>query len=434
MEPLAPDPMLKYVLAVADPEHELPASDTIDENQAHFRIFIIADVSPGFGIILKPAWVQDMVGMLQGIGYDSVEPFDWNSSLPQPGQAVIGGNNLYTQVLSQAASLQPMLSGNDVIDLQLIGHSRGTSVVGWAMQDLVSHLASAPDALQEGYLELTLLDPHPANASTVQEQSVISTGVPDADLTVEIGNFLLQDIYNDPSITVAARVNQADVYYQQTAISPFLHFRSSQHPPEAYLNLWGVPSQITIVDPLNTVANYYNLTPLGLGHSDVWYWYMVYVIPDSLADGSPPPLPSSTGGPTAPPTSGPDLFDLLYPQYVNDTGEADSLVNDLDAVNADLDQGNVSQGISDLDTLDADIDAAPPSDFPGGSGLLLSSAQSVIDSLGPGPSTSATTIYWTGDAGLDALGLYDWDEVGNWSTADPLVSRCATGHHARTSG
>ncbi len=224
VEPLAPDPMLKYVLAVADPEHELPASDTIDENQAHFRIFIIADVSPGFGIILKPAWVQDMVGMLQGIGYDSVEPFDWNSSLPQPGQAVIGGNNLYTQVLSQAASLQPMLSGNDVIDLQLIGHSRGTSVVGWAMQDLVSHLASAPDALQEGYLELTLLDPHPANASTAQEQSVISTGVPDADLTVEIGNFLLQDIYNDPSITVAARVNQADVYYQQTAISALSPF------------------------------------------------------------------------------------------------------------------------------------------------------------------------------------------------------------------
>ncbi len=59
-EPLASDPKLPYVLAVADPQRTLPAGITIDETQAHFRIYVIADVSPGFGVIAKPAWVQDM--------------------------------------------------------------------------------------------------------------------------------------------------------------------------------------------------------------------------------------------------------------------------------------------------------------------------------------------------------------------------------------
>ncbi len=102
VEPLAPDPTLPYVLAVADPQHTLPGNVTIDESQASFRIFVIADVSPGFGIIVKPQWVQDMVKELQGIGYDSVEPLDWNASTPLPGQAVLAGNNLYAQILGQA--------------------------------------------------------------------------------------------------------------------------------------------------------------------------------------------------------------------------------------------------------------------------------------------------------------------------------------------
>ena len=32
------------------------------------------------------------------------------------------------------------------------------------------------------------------------------------------------------------------------------------------------------------------------------------------------------------------------------------------------------------------------------------------------------TIYWTGDAGKNAAGNYDWDQAGNWSDVDPMVT------------
>ncbi len=79
-----------------------------------------------------------------------------------------------------------MLHVHDVIDVQLIGHSRGTSVVGQAMQELLDNLSSQPLALQEGYFELTLLDPHPANIDTVKDVS-ISNAVPGFDLGVMDG-------------------------------------------------------------------------------------------------------------------------------------------------------------------------------------------------------------------------------------------------------
>ncbi len=47
-------------------------------------------------------------------------------------------------------------------------------------------------------------------------------------------------------------------------------------------------------------------------------------------------------------------------------------------------------------------------------GALVSDLVSV-DSSPPLP----TTFYWTGAAGEDAYGNYDWDDPGNWSTSDP---------------
>ncbi len=420
VEPLAPDPTLPYVLAVADPQHTLPGNVTIDESQASFRIFVIADVSPGFGIIVKPQWVQDMVKELQGIGYDSVEPLDWNASTPLPGQAVLAGNNLYAQILGQANGLQSKVTGNDVIDVQLIGHSRGTSVVGWAMQDLVSQLSSAPDALQEGYFGLTLLDPHPANADTADEVSLVTTGIPVVGLEAILLNEVIGQNYNDPPITVAGRVNQTDIYYQQNSIAALSPASLQANPMEAYINEWGVPSQVTISDPQATVTNEYNLSSLGLGHNDVRPWYQDNVIPLLKID-APPPVPAPPGGPSPPPATTVDISELLFPEFVDDQGVADSLAGDLDAAINDLSLENQSQAIGDLEAFDTAIDAAPTADFPDGNFTLLSTSQNMIDDLGPAPSTTAGTIYWTGDAGPDDAGDYNWDQAGNWSTIDPKV-------------
>ncbi|HEY2787000.1 MAG TPA: Ig-like domain repeat protein [Fimbriiglobus sp.] len=430
VEPLAPDPKLPYVLAVADPDRKLPASITIDETQAHFKIFVIADVTQGFGPT-KAQWVQDMVDQLKAAGYASVEPLYWHSFLPESGQTVLGGNNLYQQILPQAISLPAVL--NDVIDVQLIGHSRGTAVVSQAMQDLVDQLSSAePQALLHGYYEMTLLDPHPANLTTTSDISV-NTSILNPYLTISAGYALASAAYDDPPIVVADRVNQVDVFYEQNTVSTISPKYFIKNPLEASFNLLGDPTQIMIKNPAKTIRHEYNLTSLGLGHSEVWQWYMDYVINNAvshvnpqqgaLANGFPPPWPDSSGG-SSPPPGGLNLKQLLFPSIILVEGLADDVVNYFTAASDDLAQGNAAQSISDLAASDAAIKAAPDSDFvPFGQVPLLGTNQNMIDTLGPGPSTEAGTIYWTGDAGLDAVGNYaNWDEAGNWSTVNPLVN------------
>ncbi len=232
----------------------------------------------------------------------------------------------------------------------------------------------------------------------------------------------LEAVYDDPPIVVVDRVNQVEMYYQQNSVSSLSTASIEQNPPEAFLNIEGDPSQITIQDPTKTVFNQYNLTSLGLGHSDVWQWYMVNVIP-LLATGSPPPVPPSLGGSGPPSSGGLNLEQVYYPQFVDDQSEADSLVNDFTTASNDLDQGNNAQCITDLEFFDAAIQSAPTSDFPNGAYPLLSASPEPDRRAGPVPSSSPNTIYWTGLAGPDAAGDYNWDEAGNWSTVDPLVDK-----------
>ncbi len=70
VEPLAPDPSLPYVLAVVvNAEGQVPTGITIDESNAHFKIWVIADVTYGFSPTGAPqAWAQQMANALWGLG------------------------------------------------------------------------------------------------------------------------------------------------------------------------------------------------------------------------------------------------------------------------------------------------------------------------------------------------------------------------------
>jgi Repeat of unknown function (DUF5650)/Invasin, domain 3/Immunoglobulin I-set domain len=388
VEPLAPDPALPYALAVVvDAQGKVPTNVTVEESQAHFKIFIIGAIVPGFnGSDLS--WVQTMRDALQqAYGTDGTTfPFSWQDTSPYPlFPAVRAGDALYVDIVAVAGGVIPDLLQEDVnavIDVQLIGHSRGASVIGQAMHDLVAYSASLPAQLQVGYYKMTLLDPHPANLATAGEVSVSNLA---GGLDLDLLSALLSTAYSDPSITVAPRVNQVEEYYQRNStssisVSSLLDF---QKVGETAFNLLGVPSQVTVVDTTQTVTNMIDLSGLGLGHSDVHDWYTQNVIP-TLANGSPPSPPKSGSGSSG--SSGPlnqILMQTLYPQYIDNLSEANALVGDLTTASTDLGQGNYPQAVSDLQIFDAAVKNAPATDFtPNAAAALVSVGLALIGDLG----------------------------------------------------
>src|SRR5262249_21641263 len=108
-------------------------------------------------------WVTAITSKLSQLGYDGTTYLDWaaDSRKPEPGLAILAGLNLASKIESTAESLVALqgLNSNDVIDLHLIGHSRGTVVISQALLDLQG---SSVSQLAGGYVKMTMLDPHPA--------------------------------------------------------------------------------------------------------------------------------------------------------------------------------------------------------------------------------------------------------------------------------
>jgi probable HAF family extracellular repeat protein len=143
---LPPEPEFPYVHAVADPQGKLVGVIT-ESSKAYFRVYVIGAVVPGFDISSgfsssAPGWVQTMATSLgpQGVGYDEVIPFFWQSGLINREPATDAGDRLAQQIIAAASSI-PNLQPDDTIDVHLIGHSRGATVISQAMQFL---LASPP--------------------------------------------------------------------------------------------------------------------------------------------------------------------------------------------------------------------------------------------------------------------------------------------------
>ncbi|MGO9915982.1 MAG: invasin domain 3-containing protein [Isosphaeraceae bacterium] len=404
-QPLAPDPSRPYVLAVIeDGDGNLPTNLTIDESQAHFKIWVIADVTYGFSLTGEPpAWAQQIATALDtprgagGAGYNSALIKKWSSGLTTgPGEAVEGGDALCQQVAEQAAAIEGELGKNDVIDVQLIGHSRGAAVIGVAMQELVEN-TPATSPLGEGYYKLTFLDPHPANAATAGDVR-IQLPIPKFNAFAVFWYFIRSALYNDPSVVVSSRVNAVEDFYEQNSNGSIAPANFKNEPEEEYFNLLGDPSEIQIEDPANTIAEDYDLSPLGLGHSDVWRWYIGHVVP-GLGTGQAPPYPASPSA-SAPPPNTVSLDQILQSQYVPNQNEAATLSQNLTSAQTDLSQGNYGQANSELQAFVSAIQAAPPADFSANSAPLLESiGETMIADLG---ATDVSNINTTTVQGPDS--------------------------------
>lgn len=190
--PLEPDARNKFVIVVADTPMGVAAT-------TYFRKYMLAAISHGYnrwaadvgwkngllGLIWPvhnllvdemPPWEPRMADRLLQSGYDQAIAFDWMDlcAKPERGMAVKAGEQLYGRIV-QALSVRREHPG-DVVDIHFIGHSRGAVVVSEALK----LLKAADSQFGGGYIEMTLLDPHPANNHYEAQWSSVGAAPPAA--------------------------------------------------------------------------------------------------------------------------------------------------------------------------------------------------------------------------------------------------------------
>jgi hypothetical protein len=276
---LTPNPALPYIVVVANPGGSVPESDQADDtnNTASFETHVLGVVVHGLDFNLQgriPGWETRVATALQQVdGYQAALAFNWvrASYLPLPGLAVRAGDRLERQVAAEADQLAAQHPG-DVVDVNFIGHSRGAAVISRALQDQVG---TTDPALAGGYVEMTLLDPHPANnlfgPFSFFPFSKLS-------LAGALGVVAFQALARDPQVVVPPDVMQTQLFYENTPAGNF--FRS---PLEFFVNLWGDgPGQIVNqsgqpIEAMNLTG--VNAPGVGLvGHDEVHGWYLLNVV------------------------------------------------------------------------------------------------------------------------------------------------------------
>jgi hypothetical protein len=315
------DPAHPFVLAVVNPA-SLAAGGNPTGQVAEFRIYTIGAVTHGLEFFATDAlWVNTAAADLKKDGYDVTIPFFWlsTSDLAEPGQTQAAGAQLAAQIESAANSLP----SNAIIDLHLIGHSRGTVVISQAMLDIDALEQQNPTpqllGIKNGFTKMTFLDPHPANNTPTPGNPTFLIS-PSPGPFGRLANELYQDfqlVAQDPAVVVPPGVQDAEVYYQQasylTAISPI----------ERLFNLWGEG----VIPGATHVAN---LTGIVNGHFEVHDWYAKFVIP-RLSTAAPFFVPPQPSIPALHAPHNPTAYEVsvLFPTEVHNRHTTVTLVNKL---------------------------------------------------------------------------------------------------------
>jgi hypothetical protein len=279
---LTPNTALPFIVVVAN----------LDGSSASFETHVLGVIAHGsefdpIQILLNqaPTWELQMATNLQTIdGYEAVIPFDWLRlcMIPSPLAVQIASTMLYQQVVAEADKLASQHPG-DVVDINFIGDSRGAVVVSQVLQTLNG---TTDPVLQGGFMQMTLLDPHPASVSDNFFRWLPNLSQAD-DLALLA--FLIDYMTKDPPIVVPPNVDQVQDFDEQTSpgqmefLNGFLATRSITQLLEFMFSLWG-ETTASIVDQSDQPIEQTNLTnvfipSLGLiGHAEVPLWYMDYVV------------------------------------------------------------------------------------------------------------------------------------------------------------
>ncbi len=315
---LPPDPEHKYVFAVADLENDIVEAND-GNNAASFRKWLIGACVHGYeydGVIGDDHWIHDMAGLLQEKGYDNVKPYDWAkmSSEWAVGRARLAGELLVGDIARMVSDLP--LRPDDVVDVHLIGHSRGTVVISEAFKALPNVWDTLPEGLRHGYLKMTMLDPHPARNYANFPGGVrcsVNPGLRSLGWARRNAVHFVQGKMRDPRPSVPDIVDQAEVYYQETYWN---EIPRAVNPREHILNLWGETVEGAVND------GRWN-HQLGIGHSEIVDQYRNEIVAN---------LGSTVQSVVAEETS--SDIDFLYPDFVDDYAVAQAMVARLESAKA----------------------------------------------------------------------------------------------------
>lgn len=324
------DPAHPFIMAVADPGGQVSETDEAN-NVASFRKYVIGAISHGTDA--APAWEPVMAASLTALGYDRVVPFVWaaESVVPVPGQAVAAGQRMAAQIIAAAQTLPE----GSVIDLHLIGHSRGSVVISQATQTIQILAESGADPQLKGVLagwtKLTYLDPHPAHnvhtTSAGTTRFFSASPGPIGRLATQL-TLRFQAAMQDPEPVVPSSADQAEVFFQHAP------YYAAPDPIDRLFNIWGEV-------PLTGATRYIDLTGIANGHYVMPYWYQTHVVP-TLRTGGDFTVPEPTATP-ARPRRNPRMYErgILFPSLVDRPGVASGLLTRASSTAAALERGNI---------------------------------------------------------------------------------------------
>lgn len=294
--PLDIHPARPFVVAVASPRQE-GSDDVASDNTGSFRIWVVGAVVHGFSTSGGfPDWVRPMTRSLRDQGYDAAVPFNWGlaSALPVPYVTQATARALTRQVNTAARGLSG-LQPHDMVDVHLIGQSRGGPVIAQAASMLDT---SGVAQLRRGFLKLTMLDAHPSDWNANGPKHVSFSDGPIGRLGALI--YRTYGVWNnDPGMTISANVDQVEVLYQRNLVTQV----NQGNIYESIVNDWGtVP--LTVRDPGQTSVTYYDVSTQAGSHFGVVTFYTKQVVP-TLRGGGTIPAPALTSPPAPPTNDGP---------------------------------------------------------------------------------------------------------------------------------
>ncbi len=277
---LRPDPTHKYLIATADQNGALAAGDATTVPQAGFRFWLIGAVTHGYvgsiPAVLNAQFHTDFAGEYQSFvdafaaglltdGYDASIGFHWEYEADRaiPNQPVQQGLVLEKLVLAKESHLAT--GPDDVVDVNLIGWSRGTIVVNSALTAMDADPATPAD-IARGFICESLVDPHPANNLLSGESTY--TGLDPATLAktaaVYDGYYKFQAAVHDlqgTRFTIPSNVDAVSDMYQHNPVSVL-------DGSEALLNLWGLAPALITPNATTAIVGHL-VTTGGVGHSEI---------------------------------------------------------------------------------------------------------------------------------------------------------------------
>ncbi len=290
---LPPNQAMPFVVVVAN-SNGVVSEDATSVNTAYFRKYLLGGVVHGFSFSDTDTltWMAAMKNDLLNISsFDQVITHEWlgESVTPLPGLTVAAGDDMYSQLLLAAQQLlQIVRHPGDVVDLHLFGHSRGTIVASQVLRDIATGQSKT---WQGSYVEVTLLDIHPANTAADNLLDFRSRFLPGGIVSAIAVRLTqqFQDLAQDHEIILpaGAGIMSVDIWYQHTPASQFPLFSS-----ENILDLWGESESANhIANSSGITVQWHDLTSKTyfadgqfflIGHTEVHEYYRLFEVDNGL--------------------------------------------------------------------------------------------------------------------------------------------------------